>query len=336
MITFIAEVGVNHEGNLDNAVSLIESAAKNGAQVVKFQSYSASGLAAKNSPSYWDTSKESSTNQHELFSKYDKFDLDDYRFLAETCAKNNVEFLSTCFDVEWVEKLDPLMQRHKVASADLTNFQLLAKLAQTKKPLLLSTGAAKMDEISETLEFLSEQKAKDVTLLHCVLNYPTETKNASLLRLMKLSQNFPDFDLGYSDHTTPSPDDLVLLASISLGVKVIEKHFTFDKTLPGNDHYHAFDGEDLARFMARVHELESALAYNDSTFLLLQEDARKFARRGIYAKNTILEGSIIAEGDLIPLRPGGEISATEFFNLVGRRVQKEIVEGQQITWSDLN
>ena len=152
----IAEIGVNHEGNINKAKQLISLAKEGGADAVKFQTYKADDLASKNSPSYWDLSEEPTTSQHELFSKYDKFNLDDYLVLSEYCESINIEFLSTPFSIDSVKLLKPLVKFFKVASADITNLPLLRIIAKTNKPILLSTGASNLHEIRQAVKVIKE------------------------------------------------------------------------------------------------------------------------------------------------------------------------------------
>ncbi len=240
---FIAEIGVNHEGSLTKAKELIISAKNGGANAVKFQSYKAEKLTIQNSPAYWDQSEESTNSQYELFKKYDSFEAEDYFKLKKFCEENEVEFLTTPFDTDFVDELDEMLNFYKVASADLTNYQLLKKIAKKNKPIILSTGASTISEIKSTLNFLSQYKV-DVILNHCVLSYPTPTSSANLGMLLNMSEEFPHI-IGYSDHTVPDDDHLVLICAVSFGATVLEKHFTLDKSMPCNDHYHSYDESDL-------------------------------------------------------------------------------------------
>ena len=254
----IAEIGVNHEGSMERAKRLIELAKEGGADAAKFQSYKADTLASKHSPAYWDTAKEPTLSQHALFKKYDNFDADDFKALAVHCKTVGIEFLSTPFDDASIEFLDPLVSFFKIASADLTNIPFLRRVASKKKPVVLSTGASTLGEIDIAIEALSRSGCEDIALLHCILNYPTENKNAHLQMIGGLKRAYPDRVIGYSDHTLPDSAMTSLTTAHLLGAVVIEKHFTDDKSLPGNDHYHAMDVDDLKTFLemvGKVHQL---------------------------------------------------------------------------------
>lgn len=226
----IAEIGVNHEGSIDAAINLIELAAKGGANAAKFQTYKASKLAIQNSPAYWDLNEESTKSQHELFSKYDKFDCADYERLAEVCKDNGVDFLSTPFDLESVDFLDPLVPFFKIASADITNIPLLRRVAAKGKPVIISTGASTIGEIASALNELNRHGSKEIALLHCVLNYPTPNERAYLGTIQDLKERFPNTVVGYSDHTVPDDSMFVVTTAISMGARIIEKHFTDDRS----------------------------------------------------------------------------------------------------------
>ena len=233
----IAEAGVNHEGSMDIARRLIDEAAEGGADAIKFQTYKAATLASKDSPAYWDTSKEPTKSQYELFKRHDSFWKNEFEALKKHCDAAGIAFLSTPFDVESAHFLNDLMDVFKISSSDITNKPFIRILCDFRKPILLSTGAAHLHEIVEAVEWI-EEKGNKLALLHCVLNYPTADENAALGMIPALKRHFPQHVIGYSDHTLPQ-DMHILETATLLGARVLEKHFSHDKTLPGNDHYHA-------------------------------------------------------------------------------------------------
>ena len=184
----IAEIGVNHEGNIQKALELIDAAAEAGANAVKFQTYKAELIAAKDSPSYWDTTEEKTESQYELFKKYDGFEFNDYERLARHAGDCGVEFMTTAFDIQSLDQIDPLVKRHKISSSDITNYQLLKSVAMKNKPVILSVGASTSREILEAIKFLEKYGAKSVTPLHCVLAYPTKAEEANILAIKELSK----------------------------------------------------------------------------------------------------------------------------------------------------
>lgn len=330
----IAEIGVNHGGSMELAKRLIEEAREGGAHAAKFQSYKAELIASRKSPAYWDTSKEPTTSQFELFKKYDQFGSEEYLELARHCEKVGIDFLSTPFDLGAVEFLAPLMPVFKIASADITNVPLMRAVAATGKPVILSTGAATMPEVEFAVEQLRGHGAEEIALLHCVLNYPTPVDHAQLGMIPVLSRVFPQCLIGYSDHVVPDRTISALEAALLLGACILEKHFTHDKSLPGNDHYHAMDKEDLARFMEKVeaYRLLVGVAGKD---LSHEAAARLHARRSLVASRRIARGEAFSAENLIAKRPGHGISPIHWDDIIGRRAACDVEEDDLLRWADI-
>lgn len=332
----IAEIGVNHEGSMELAKKLIELAHEGGANAAKFQSYKANTLASKHSPSYWDTTKESTRSQHELFQKYDKFDADDYVELANHCSQIGIDFLSTPFDEHAIDFLDPLMPFYKIASADLTNVPFLRKIAQKGKPIVLSTGASTLREIEIALDVLNKSGCSEVALLHCILNYPTSNANAHLNMIKSLTRVFPNHVIGYSDHTLPDEAMTPLVSAFLLGAVVLEKHFTHDKTLPGNDHYHAMDIHDLIRFVEMSNRVQELLGKESIKAPISTEGiSRENARRSIVLDKDLSAGHVLCEDDITYKRPGTGISPLHWDQIVGMKLSSPLLEDHVLQWSDI-
>ena len=325
----IAEIGVNHEGSLERAKSLIDLAASAGANACKFQTYSAERLAAKHaSPAYWDLTKEPTKSQFELFSKLGTFGASDYAALAAHCADVGVEFMSTPFDDEAAEFLNTLVTEFKIASADLTNVPLIEKVLSFEKPVIISTGAASLDEIDETARLVSDH-SKPVTFMHCVLNYPTKPTDANMRCITTLKELLdPRFEVGYSDHVAPHISGRMetLEAAFFLGATVIEKHFTDDKSAPGNDHYHSMDSHDLKRFVEWM-ERTSEMLGSGIPDLEVQKDARENARRRIFYRSNLSAGHTLSEEDLIPLRANVGVEVSKWNEIVGAQLETDVLEG---------
>ncbi|MGE0445120.1 MAG: N-acetylneuraminate synthase family protein [Vicinamibacterales bacterium] len=332
----IAEIGVNHEGSLAQAKRLIELAHEGGAQAAKFQSYKAETLASRNSPAYWDTAREPTPNQYELFKRHDSFGRAEYGELAAHCDRVGIQFLSTPFDAASVEFLAPLQPCVKIASADLTNVPLLRQVGRLKKPVLLSTGASTLAEIAAAVAELGQAGSQDVVLLHCVLNYPTPDEQAHLGMIEGLQAAFPDRAIGYSDHTVPDDELTALLAAYLLGARVLEKHFTHDKSLPGNDHYHAMDVDDLRRFAARLGRVRTLLgASTEKEALDSEAPARAHARRSLVVARSLSASHVLGPEDLIPKRPGTGISPQHWDEIIGRRTRRPLEADEILRWEDL-
>jgi sialic acid synthase SpsE len=331
----VAEIGVNHEGSMDLARRLVELAKEGGADAAKFQTYKAGKIASRHSPAYWDTSKEPTQSQHALFQKYDAFGAEEYQALAEHCRSVGIEFLSTPFDTEAVNFLDPLVSFFKIASADLTNVPLLRRVAEKGKPVLLSTGASSIEEIQGAVSTLHQAGCPDIVLLHCVLNYPCADENANLNMIRGLGRAFPDLMVGYSDHTAPDDGMRIVTAAWLLGAAVIEKHFTHDKRLPGNDHYHAMDVDDLKRFKANITHLIPTLGAEDKAPLPSEEEARRHARRSIVPLRDIAAGEKLAAEILTTKRPAHGVSPVHWDEVLGRKAARALKEDQPLQWEDL-
>jgi N-acetylneuraminate synthase len=334
----IAEIGVNHEGSLERAKHLIEAAARGGAHAAKFQTYKAELLAAKTtSPAYWDQTKEATSSQYELFQRWDNFGDSEYEALAQTCKDVGIDFMSTPFDFEAANALAPLMPAIKVASADITNVPLIRLVASKGKPVIISTGAATLDEVRTAVEIASAAGAKEITLLHCILNYPTSLENAQLAQIDALKAEFGDrCAIGYSDHVTPEPDGDVpaLLTATILGSVVLEKHFTDDKAATGNDHYHAVDEVDLLRFTTNLARIRAGYG-NGVRDLSGQQAAINNARRRVIIKSSKPAGYVIQAEDLIPLRSNVGIEIAHWDSVVGRTLAVDVEAELPLEWSQL-
>ena len=330
----IAEAGVHHGGSLDTAKKLIDAAASAGADAVKFQTYKSETLVTSWAPKYWQDDKEDET-QFEYFKKRDIFGFSEYQELSNHAAEQGIIFSSTPFDVHSVEWLSQLeMPFYKVASADIENFPLLEKIAQTSRPILLSTGASYFEEIDKTVKFLKSQKVSDIALLHCNLSYPTPNHHANLNRIIELKKRFPDLVVGYSDHTVPDSELTIPSIAAALGAEIIEKHFTTDRTIPGDDHYHSCDPDLLKKMIQRIALAEIVT----NPYIEITESelpARQYARRSVVAGFDIPAGTILTKNMLIPKRPGGGISPSEIAQLLGRRTKTYIQKDQQLTWEML-
>ena len=327
----IAEVGVNHEGSMELAKRLINEAKEGGADAVKFQSYKANTLASKDSPAYWDTRKEPTTSQYELFKKYDSFGVDEMRELKDYCDKVDIEFMSTPFDIESADFLDEMMDVYKVSSSDLTNKPFIEYICKYNKPIILSTGASSLHEIQEAVSWI-EKYGNPLALLHCVLNYPTPDRNANLGMILDLKEKFPDKIIGYSDHTLPRDMKVCEMATI-LGSVIIEKHFTHNKTLQGNDHYHAMNKEDLKLFRENLERTFEILGSFNVKALEDEESARKNARRSLVALRDIQRGKVIELEDLTFKRPAHGVSPKFIDEVVGSVALIDIKDDDVIKWN---
>ena len=332
----IAEIGVNHGCSLKRAKKLIFLAKKGGAHAAKFQTYKADKLAAKKSKAYWDLKKEPTKSQYELFLKYDKFNKNEYKILFNYCRKIGIDFLSTPFDIDSVDILNPLVPAFKISSSDITNYPLIKKIAQKKKPILLSTGASSIKEIRNAVSIIKKNGVKKIVIMHCILNYPTKNFDANLKMINSLKDEFPKFIMGYSDHTLPDYNMVNLTTAFVFGAKVIEKHFTMNKKLKGNDHYHSMDYKDLKKLVINLKKIIVSFGKLQKKQMIKSElIAKKNARRSIVVNNDVKKNQIIKENDLICLRPGVGISAVEWNFVVGAKAKRNLKSGNLLQWRDI-
>ena len=336
----IAEMGVNFYDTakalnitpLAAAMMYIDAAAEAGIDCAKFQSYKADTIVSKNSPAYWDLSKEPTKTQHALFMKHDGFNEEDYRELCNYTHAKGMDFTSTPFDYASADYLYDMVDFYKISSSDLSNLPFIEHIAKKGKPVYMSVGAAYLSECDEAIRVLKNAGCKDIVIFHCVLSYPTDPKNANLLIIETLKKTFPDIRVGFSDHVAPDDTMMTLATSYLLGAEVIEKHFTLDKTLSGNDHYHAGDPEDFKKAIANFKWIDTILGSAEKTVLDCEMIPRREARRSLVLTRDVKSGEIIKKEDIMPKRPGIGISPIYTDIVFGRSVKMDLAEDTILTW----
>lgn len=340
----IAEIGVNYYDiaekmnitPLEAAELMIGEAKKAGIHAVKFQSYKAETLAAKQSPSYWDTNEERTTSQYELFKKFDSFSGYEYKILSDYAKSIDVEFMSTAFDVEAADYLYELMNVYKISSSDLNNLAFIEYQAKKGKPIILSVGASYENEIVQALKCIRKYNNEPVILMHCILEYPTPYKDANLNRIVTLKEKFNNVIIGYSDHTKPDECADVIKTAYNLGAVVIEKHFTLDKTLKGNDHYHAMDTHDAQKIICGINFINEIRGSYAIKCLENEKTSRQNARRSLVSKVAIKAGETITNDKITFKRPGIGIPASDVNDIVGKVALFNIDEDTILQYSMLD
>lgn len=335
----IAEVGVNYYdiakkmgiSDMEAAKLMVKEAAEAGIHAVKFQTYKAGTLAAKASPYYWDITEEPTRSQYELFRKFDRFGYEEYKELKEYCDETGIEFFSTPFDFDSADYLDGLMQVYKISSSDLSNLPFIEYQAKKQKPILLSAGASELYEIEAAIDAIRRHNDREIVLMHCVLEYPTPYEHANLNKIASLQKQFPDLYIGYSDHTKPTQDCDVIKTAYNLGALCVEKHYTLDKTLKGNDHYHGMDPEDARRILEGIEKIDMLRGSGEIRCLDSELTARKNARRSIVSAVDIQAGTVITEDMLTFKRPGTGISPSDMGSVVGKTAVSDIAEDTILT-----
>ena len=336
----IAEMGVNFYDTakvlgispLEAAKLYIDKAAEAGADCAKFQSYKAGTIVSKNSPAYWDLTKEPTPSQYELFLKHDGFGETEYRELCDYTHSKGLDFTSTPFDYASADYLESMVDFYKISSSDITNLPFIRHIARKGKKVMLSVGASYMSEVDEAVRALREEGCGDIVLLHCVLSYPTLPQDANLNVITTLKKAWPELSIGFSDHVAPDPGMLTLATAYMLGAEVIEKHFTLDKSLPGNDHYHAGDPNDFRKAREAFEWIDKVLGSPEKTVLPCEEIPRREARRSLVLTRSIKAGEPIQAADLMAKRPGTGIPPRYADIVAGRKAQRDLEEDTILTW----
>lgn len=334
----IAEIGANHNGDMDLAKKMIKTAHTNGADAVKFQSWSPTSLIAKEeydrNQSYndGDGGKKHFGSLKEMVEKYylreeQHFELKSY------CDNLGVTFASTPFssyEVDLLEKCE--IPFFKIASMDINNFQLLRVVSEKKKPVILSTGMSTMGEIDAAVNFLIKNNISEIALLHCISIYPPKYEDINLNNIPMLRQAF-GLPIGFSDHTIGTS---IPLASIALGACIIEKHFTTDKELPGWDHLISANPVELKIIREEGDNIVKSMG---SFVRVVSDDEQgkkdKFRRSVVITKN-LPSGHILTHDDLTSKRPGTGISPDLIENIVGRKLNRVKEEDTLLNWEDFS
>lgn len=352
-VFIIAEAGVNHNGNRDLAFALVDAAAAAGADAVKFQTFDAVKLAAQSAPkaAYQKKSTDAAESQFEMLKKLE-LPLEWHHALQAHAKQKGIDFLSTAFDRDSLNFLNDMgMPLFKVPSGELTNTPLLWQFARTNKPLILSTGMATLAEvelglavvthalnakceprsIDEVWQFWSKAayRAKlpgHVTLLHCTSQYPTPVEEVNLRAMDTLASAF-SLTVGYSDHTEGT---LIPVAAVARGARVIEKHFTLDRKLPGPDHQASLEPGQLEQMVKDIRALENAFGDGIKAPQISEWDTRQAARQQIVAARNLAAGSTLSREDLTTARCGIGLPPTALWGLVGCKTKRAFAIGEVI------
>ncbi len=329
----IAEAGVNHNGDVNLALKLIDKAKKAGADAVKFQTFSAEKVASSCAPKakYQLETTDSDESQLDMLRKL-ALDCEDHRRLAAHCRENDIIFLSSPFDKESADFLHELaVPAFKIPSGEITNHDLLTHVAQKGIPLIVSTGMCFLNEVEEAVNVIRAAGCRELALLHCVSDYPAKPESCNLRAMQTLKRSF-DVPTGFSDHTQGS---VVALAAVALGACIIEKHFTLDNSMAGPDHKASCEPDELAALISDIRVLEQSLGSGEKRPADCEIDNRRIVRRSIAAKYDLPEGTVIKDDMLTCLRPADGIAPFKLDELMGRTLSRALKAGQLMTWDDL-
>jgi N,N'-diacetyllegionaminate synthase len=336
-VLIIAEAGVNHNGSLETAMKLIDAAAEAGADFVKFQSFKAENLVSKNAKKAVYQKNNMPGDEDSQLGMLKKLELSehDHRLLMEHATARNIRFFSTAFDEDSLDFLDSLaIELYKIPSGELTNLPYLRKIAQKRKPTILSTGMASLGEIETTLSVLLANglQRENITVLHCNTEYPTPFSDVNLKAMATIRQAF-DVKVGYSDHTVGIE---VPIAAVALGAVCIEKHFTLDRTMEGPDHKASLEPAELKAMVSAIRNIEQSISGSGVKIPSPSEVKNKaVARKSIHVKKDLQAGHVLSEKDLIMKRPGDGISPMQLDSIVGRILNEDLVADTMLRYNHL-
>lgn len=331
----IAEIGVNHNGDMDLAKKMISEAKLSGANAVKFQTFTAKKLASNKTPKV-DYQKKLTSKRESHFEMLQRFELSksDHFLLSDFCKKLKILFLSTPYDVESArflhEEIDVRM--FKIASADLVDLPLHEYIASTHKPAIISVGMGSMEEIKDVLNIYKKYNSNDLVLLHCVSNYPCSSSSINMEVMSTLSKSF-DYPVGYSDHSVGHEASIL---SVAYKAKVIEKHFTIDKNFDGPDHMASATPSELTNLFKSIREAEDILGSSIKRIQKEEHQMSLVSRKSMHFSRDMSPGDSLIEQDVMLIRPGNGLYISHLPQIVGKKVCKFVKKGSIINLSDFS
>ena len=321
MIFIIAEIGVNHNGDIQIAKELLQEAKNAGADAVKTQSFYAEKIASRFAQKADYQHKTTSSGESQL-NMLQKLQLS-YGMLSELfefAGKIGITLFSTPFDIQSIDDLVSLDNPiFKIPSGEITNLPYMISIAKLKKKTILSTGMSTLDEVSQAVEILKQHGCEDLTLLHCNTQYPTPLEDANVRAIVTLRDTF-GLPVGYSDHTQGME---AALAAVSLGATVIEKHFTLSCEMQGPDHKASMEPEAFAQMVTAIRKIETALGNGEKVVTESEKGNLAVARKSIVAKRGIKAGETFSDENITTKRPGNGISPMRWFEVLGKTAKRD-------------
>lgn len=318
----IAEVGPNHNGSIEKAQDMVENLASIGVDAVKFQLNFPENCYSRDSfkPSY-QIANDKESSPLEMSKKY-QLTFDEHIRLSEACSKYGVDYLCTAFEMESLQFLTNNigMPYYKIPSGEILTVDMLEHIAGQKKPILLSTGMASYDEIEESVQVINKDRNKDITILHCISNYPTPAEDVNLNVMLEIKSRF-NVPIGFSDHTLGND---AAIAAVALGATVIEKHVTYDKNAEGPDHKASATISEFASLVKSIRNVEKMMGTREKFFSEDELEIKRAARKSIVTTQNLPKDHVIREEDLCFKRPGFGFKPTVRDTIIGRKVFKEI------------
>ncbi|CAB1241659.1 N,N'-diacetyllegionaminic acid synthase [Clostridiaceae bacterium BL-3] len=328
-VFIIAEAGVNHNGDINTAKKLIDTACEAGADAVKFQTFRAENLVIKDAPkAEYQKKTTGSSSQFEMLKKLE-LSFEDHINLKEYCDRRKIVFLSTPFDFESVNLLEKVgVEYYKISSGDLTNIPLLEYIAKLQKPMIVSTGMANLGEVEMAVKAINKYMDENIYLLHCTSNYPASYKDVNLNAIITLKNAFK-LPVGYSDHTIGIE---IPVAAAAMGAKIIEKHFTLDRGMEGPDHKASLEPDELKKMVDGIRNVEKAFGDGIKRCNLSEENTKKVARKSIVARNNLKKGQKLSLDDIAFKRPETGIKPVYANVVVGKKLIRDVYKDELITF----
>lgn len=328
--TIIAEAGVNHNGSIDLAKKLIDSAAEAGADYIKFQTFKAEKIVGKHASKaeYQQNESDGDSTQFAMLKKLE-LNQENHLELIAHCNLRGIKFLSTAFDSESIELLSNLnIKLFKIPSGEITNKPFLQQIASKGKPVILSTGLSNLEEVRQALNVLLNGglKKEDITLLHCTTAYPTPMEDVNLKAMQTLWTEF-NIRIGYSDHTQGIE---IPIAAVALGATVIEKHITLDRNLPGPDHKASIEMDELKQMVRSIRNVEKALGSGIKEPVKSELRNAEAVRKSIVAARPIKKNETLTPENLAVKRPGNGISPMLWDEIIGKTAIRDFNEDEAI------
>lgn len=316
-IFIIAEAGVNHNGSIQLAKKLIDKAVEAGADCIKFQTFKTENLVNKNAvkADYQIINTKNNDTQFEMLKKLE-LSYSDFLQLKNYSDKKGIIFLSTPFDIETIEFLAPILPFFKIPSGEITNLPYLRKINSYKKDVILSTGLSTLEEVKQAVKILKDCRVK---VLHCTTEYPCPYKDVNLNAMLSLKKEL-NVDIGYSDHTIGIE---IPIMAVSLGAKIIEKHFTLDKNMDGPDHKASLEPHELKKMIIAIRNVEKAFGNGLKIPSEIEKKNIEIVRKSIVAKAEIKKGDFFTEKNLTVKRPGNGISPMMWDEIIGKSAKKD-------------
>ena len=332
-VYFIAEIGVNHNGNLKLAKKMIDQAKKSGANAVKFQTFKAETLVSPGTPKVKYQKNTTSPNEsHFEMIKSLELSEEKHRILKRYCRLKNIDFLSTPYDLMSAKFLSSIgCKQFKTASADIVDLELHTYLAKSKKSVIISTGMSSKEEIKECINIYKKYNNKNIILLHCVSNYPCSLKSLNMNVLPMMLKNF-GYSVGYSDHAEGYEASMV---SVALGARAIEKHFTTNKNFKGPDHKASVLPKEFKKMVDEVRKVELIMGSNKKKCQKEELQMSNVSRKSLTLKHFVKKGKTLIKNDLCLKRPGTGIFYKDIKKILGKRIKKNLKKDYQLKFSDL-